>query len=171
MIKKCWWLGLLCAALLVGGCKKSTLQKTGEVKPTTPETKAQTTPAKTAATPEKQKTTAETAQGYDILTLEATIPQETIDAAQNPQDCPRTFLMSLFGVTWSNPHGLVIGSLTKGGLAEQAGLQPGDRIVSCNGEEVTCPATFEPVIRASFTSKEPGKITLIIHRLKTVKGK
>jgi S1-C subfamily serine protease len=156
-------LGLVVIAVFAVGCK-STVEKQGEVAAPAPAPVAAPAPAAPAPTPAAPAATAlaPAAPGYEILRITADLPQELVEAA-NRQGCPMSAVSALFGAEISQPHGVVIGKLTPGGVAEKIGLRAGDSIVQCNGGEVTCPRTFVPLLAAP---KDPGKVELIVHRPK-----
>jgi len=154
-------LGLVVIAVFAVGCK-STVEKQGEVAAPAPALVAAPTPAAPAPPAPAVSAPARAAQGYDILKITADLPQELVDAA-NRQGCFVSAVSTLFGAEISQPHGVIIGKLTPGGVAEKIGLKVGDSIVECNGGEVTCPRTFVPLLA---TPKEPGKVELIVHRPK-----
>lgn len=147
-------LGLVVFAVFAVGCR-STVEKEGEATPPVPVVKQ---PSQAPVTP----TPPEAGQPYQVLRITADMPRELLDTAMR-QGCPATALSSLFGVSFSSNHGCVLGSVTPGGLADKIGLKAGDSIVGCNGSEATCPRTLVPLLG---TSKEPGKVELIVHRPK-----
>lgn len=102
------------------------------------------------------------AADFARVTLNVTVPPDLLTGLSEPKkDCPQSLLGELFGLTFSEPHGCIIGSVNKGGLAEQAGIKPGDSIVACNGSEVTCPSKLAEALPLG---KKPGAIELVIHR-------
>jgi hypothetical protein len=65
---------------------------------------------------------------------------------ERQERCPASQVSTMLGVTFSSAHGCVIGTVDPTGNAAKAGLKVGDGIRKCNGGEVTCPSTLDPLM-------------------------
>jgi len=81
--------------------------------------------------------------------------------------CPQTEMNHTLGVTLTQPHGCIVGSVDPKGPAGKAGIKPGDSIVEADGNTVTCPSTFVPAL-AHIDKSRTVKLTVL--RKKTGAG-
>lgn len=77
--------------------------------------------------------------------------------------CPREMTGATLGVEIAQPHGCIVGSVSKGGPAGKAGIKVGDSIAACGGQAVTCPATLFPYLQRGG---EARKLKLTVYRPK-----
>jgi len=96
------------------------------------------------------------------LPKEALQPQITAGRSGLPgQRSPAGHVLAVLRVTMTSAPGCVIGAVTKGGPADQAGLKPGDAIVEANGGKVDCPALLDSWL---YCGKDPAVAELTILR-------
>jgi membrane-associated protease RseP (regulator of RpoE activity) len=156
---------VLMAGLCAAGCKPARVEKVVTVPPPPAQAGAPAqaeSPAPTEAAPPAEAT----AGGVPVVKLTVKVAPELLSPRAagrrgGRQNCPQTVLQQLFGVRFSRPHGCLVGGVEPGSLAEQAGLQAGDSITECNGEQVTCPASL---LQRLPLGREPGLIELTIER-------
>jgi len=110
------------------------------------------TPADTAETVDPVGAVRVLAMAHDVLEQVAVSPQrlsfqrgETRVAQRRAAAPPRPRLGIVIGQADDDQEGVVIGSVSDGGAAAEAGLQAGDRIIRWNDEDVTG-ATIAPFL-------------------------
>lgn len=82
--------------------------------------------------------------------------------------CPQTQVGMMLGIQIAQPHGCIVGGVHPGGLADKAGIQVGDSIVTCNGVTVTCPSALLPELERA---RAAGKAELtVVRRSRGEKG-
>lgn len=140
-------------ALVACGCKSTSPQASTSSKSTTPTAAA--TPA--GASAEASCSDAGCATGVSggrttALKIALKFPKgwKQTYAPRHEQGrtsgCPATQMSRILGVQFASAQGCVIGQLQPGGAAEKAGLKVGDSIKKCNGGEVECLSTLDPLI-------------------------
>lgn len=149
-----WLLGLAavlavcCAVVLVGQANS---------RPKRPARSPAAAPASKAARPPSGPTE------EIVLTLLLPAQDEPLSevAGSHGPDCPQTQVCALFGIEIAAPHGIRVGKVLAGSPAEAAGIVPGDSIVKCDGDEVTCPSTLVPYLEQR---KERKPVELTVQR-------
>ena len=96
------------------------------------------------------------------LPKEALQPKTMAEPSGLPgQRSPALHVLAVLRVTMTSAPGCVIGAVTKGGPADQAGLKPGDAILEANGGKVDCPALLDSWL---YCGKDPAVAELTILR-------
>ena len=145
---------LLIVALVAFGCKSSKQQAK---RPTPPKPAATTSCSGACSTGETET--------IDVaLKLPEGWKQTFAPPPDNGQSegCPSSQMQKILGVTFSSNEGCVIGTMDLNGIAAKSGLQVGDSIKNCNGGEVDCPSSLNPL----FWITKGNEAKLVISRVK-----
>jgi len=75
-------------------------------------------------------------------------------------ECPKDIVGTMLGIVISQDHCTVV-SVEPEGPADLAGIQPGDRVASCDGQRLKCPSSLLQLLEMR---SESGDVQLTIRR-------